>query len=394
MLTETDLMRQKESAAILPEPPTELKRISRALQQRLRESGDKNGFMDFERYMDMALYEPGLGYYSAGLHKLGASGDFITAPELGSVFAQCLARQVAEIGQQLGDWDILEVGAGTGSLAAELLNALPRHDRPRRYRILERSADLKQQQQQALSAWDIEWLDQPPTEPWQGVVLANEVLDALPVQRFCVTAGGLEQVGVDVRESLHWATRPAPAALQTQLQQALGPILADLPEGYTSEFCPLLPGWLQSLSSSLHQGVLLMVDYGYPRADYYHPERRDGTLVCHYRHRAHGDPFWWPGLQDLSCFVDFTAVAEAARDCGLDYAGYTSQARFLLATGLEHTLAGMEHLPPRERIELSRQVQALTLPGAMGEKFQVMAFCRQFASALSGFAGNDMGHRL
>jgi SAM-dependent MidA family methyltransferase len=388
-------MRANPIADILPEPPPELKQLSLQLQARMRSAADKQGFLDFATYMEMALYEPGLGYYSAGLHKLGAGGDFITAPELGSVFAQCLALQLDEIGAQLGQWEVLELGAGTGSLAAGLLQAPGLQNRPARYRILERSADLREQQRRRLAGLPVEWLDAPPSGPWQGVLLANEVVDALAVERFETSASGLAQMGVNTRSpALAWASRPAPPGLREALAERLGGQLASLAPGYRSECCTRLPAWLASVSASLQRGVALFIDYGYPRQEYYRPERRDGTLICHYRHRAHADPFYWPGLQDLSAFVDFTALAEAGQAAGLDYAGYTSQAHFLLGCGLQQVLAGLENLPQRQRLERAREVRELTLPGAMGEKFQAMALARDYPAPLRAFAGVELGAHL
>lgn len=393
-------MSTAESHAILPEPPDELKQLSRSLTARLRERLGSDNFMPFTEYMEAALYEPGLGYYSAGSVKLGRAGDFVTAPELGEVFAHCLAVQASGIGADLGEWDLLEIGAGSGRLAAGLLVAMG-EAAPRRYRILERSADLRAEQKRTLSASApalldrVEWLDAPPSEPWRGVVVANEVVDALPVERFRITGDGLEQVGVHWGKfGLEWATAPAPPALAAAVNAALGPQIEALPDGYTSEICTQLPAWLAGVTASLTRGVALLIDYGYPRPVYYRPERGDGTLVCHYRHRAHDDPFRWPGLQDITAFVDFTALAKAADGCGLDVAGYTDQARFLIACGLEDVLAGMETLPDRERFELAREVRELTLPGAMGEKFQAMALGRDFEQPLRGFALSDLRGQL
>lgn len=387
-------MRSEPSAAILPEPPVELKQLSQQLLCRMRAKADDDGFLSFEQYMEMALYEPCLGYYSAGLHKLGASGDFVTAPELGEVFGQCLARQIAEIAQRLGDWRMLEIGAGTGKLAATLLQALEPELQPKRYCILERSADLRQQQVERLTGFAVEWLDAPPDQPWKGIVLANEVMDALAVERFSISEAGLEQVGVDTTAALKWTTRPAPGPLAESIGLRLGDRLGQLPIPYVSEICTQLPAWLNSVTSSLEQGVVLLIDYGYPGPEYYRAERRDGTLLCHYRHRAHGDPFWWPGLQDLTAFVDFTSVAEAGLNCGLDYAGYTSQSQFLLACGLDRVLADLESLPQKQRLEKAREVRQLTMPDAMGEKFQVMGLSRGYANDLRGFRGQDLGRYL
>ncbi len=384
------------SHAILPDPPDELKHLGQRLCAKLRERIAGSGFLSFREYMESALYEPGLGYYSAGLVKFGADGDFVTAPELGSVFGHCLAAQAVEIGAALGEWDILEIGAGSGRLAADILDATGA-DGPTRYRILERSADLRAVQRATLESRSprylerVEWLDAPPTEQWQGVLLANEVIDALAVERFRLDGENVLQLGVETDgEGFDWTTRPAPAELADAINLALGDRRDALADGYTSEICRGLPEWLDAVTASLSEGVALFIDYGHPRDEYYRPERRDGTLVCHYRHRAHDDPFLWPGLQDITAFVDFTALAEAADACGLDCAGYAPQAQFLIGCGLEQVLAGMAELPDRARFDLARQVRELTLPGAMGEKFQVMALARNLDVPLRGFSLADL----
>ncbi len=397
-------MQPADPRFILPEPPEPLKELSRSLLARMREVQDHEGRLSFARFMDMALYEPGLGYYSAGLAKLGEDGDFVTSPELGSLFATCLARQVDEVGHALGtDWDVLEIGAGSGRLAADLLQALGAGGGrlPRRYRILERSADLRERQARTLRETvpellpRVEWLDTPPTDDWRGVLLANEVLDALAVERFRITADGPARLGVrlDDQEPA-WTQWPADGALAQQVAALQTRLPGPLGEGYTSEVCLQLTPWLQAVTRRLAAGVALFADYGYPRALYYHPERHAGTLVCQYRHRGHFDPFFWPGLQDLSAFVDFTAVAEAADSAGLEVAGYTSQAMFLFGCGLEDALHAMAELPDQERRARAHEVRELTLPEAMGEKFQVMALTRDYPHALRGFSLSDLRDRL
>ncbi|KAA9131307.1 class I SAM-dependent methyltransferase [Marinihelvus fidelis] len=382
--------------AILPEPPDELKQVSRALTGQLRARIESDGFLSFRDYMEAALYTPGLGYYSAGLAKFGADGDFVTSPELGWVFSRCLAAQAADIGHEIGRWDILEIGAGSGRLAAGVLNALG-EDGPGRYRILERSADLRAVQKDTIATHAaahldrVEWLDTPPDAPWDGVILANEVIDALAVERFTLADGVIRQLGVRIDgDGFAWDARNAPERLAGAAESALGERLGHLEDGYVSELCLDLPGWLATVTATLRRGVALMIDYGHPRDEYYRPERRDGTLVCHYRHRAHDDPFFWPGLQDLTAFVDFTAIAEAGDACGLDCAGYAPQAQFLIGCGMESVLAGMADLPDTARFDLAREVRMLTLPGAMGEKFQVMALARDFDTPLRGFGLADM----
>jgi SAM-dependent MidA family methyltransferase len=272
---------------ILPEPPTELKQLSAGLSARIRAEIEASGPMPFSRYMDLALYAPGLGYYSAGLHKLGASGDFVTAPELGGLFAACLARQVSQVASMLGIYDVLEVGAGSGKLAADLLRCLPRECSPAQYLILETSADLRRVQHDRIAAeapgWleRVAWLDQPPSGAWRGVLLANEVVDALAAERFRVSAGEIEQMCVTLQGSaLEWDLRPAPADLATAVRHIESSLGRPFPDGYRSEVRPQLAAWLDAMTGSLQQGLALVIDYGYPRREYYLPERSDGTLMC------------------------------------------------------------------------------------------------------------------
>jgi SAM-dependent MidA family methyltransferase len=389
---------------ILPEPPAELKQLSANLSARLRGEIAKSGPMPFADFMERALYEPGLGYYSAGLHKLGASGDFVTAPELGSLFAACLARQVSELADTLGDYNVLEIGPGSGKLAVDLMRALPPEHWPAHYLILETSADLRRLQRERIEAegpgWldRVSWLDAPPREPWRGLLLANEVIDALPAERFRATVGAPEQfcVGID-GDAFAWSRRPAPPELDRAVRHVEAAIGRPFPPGYCSEIRPRLPAWLRATTGQLEQGLALFVDYGYPRGEYYLPERTDGTLMCHYRHRAHDDVFFWPGLQDITAWVDFTALAEAAEACGLEVTGYASQAMFLLGCGLDKVLAKRLAESTDEGLALNAEARQLTLPGMMGERFQVMGLARELPSRalpLSGFSLQDLSYRL
>lgn len=390
---------------ILPEPPEELKRLSAELADRIRQKIVRDGPLPFSQYMEMALYEPGLGYYSAGLQKFGAGGDFVTAPQLGNVFARCLATQVSQVAEALPGYEIVEAGAGSGVLAADLLNALGDGHPPARYRILERSAHLRQVQKETIErqapGWldRVSWLDAPPEDDWQGVFLANEVLDALIVERFRIGTDGPRQMQVTAGDSgFEWADGPCPEPMQTRIHSLLDSLERPLARGYRSELNAHLPEWLDAVTASLQSGLALFIDYGYTRRDFYHPGRSDGTLICHYQHRAHADPFCWPGLTDISASVDFTALAEAADACGLEVSGYTSQAMFLLACGLGDLLAESAHLSERERLRINNQVRVLTLPGEMGERFQVMALTRgldeDLSNDLAGFSVTDLRHRL
>lgn len=389
-------MNRPKQPDILPEPPEELKQHSNRLLRRILGRIEQEGSISFAEYMALALYEPGLGYYSAGLHKFGAEGDFVTAPELGDVFAACLARQVVEVATELGVCNILEIGAGSGKLAAHLMAETDRvWTGERSYRILETSADLRAVQRQALQGhegWNVEWLDQPPQAPWRGMIIANEVIDALPVERFLVENGEVRQVCVAARDGeLKMDHREAPFELEAVVKK-----LGELPNRYCSEINPQLPAWLSAVTTGLEEGVALFVDYGYPRHEYYLPERRDGTLIAHYRHRAHDNVLRYPGLQDLTAFVDFSALAAAGKSAGLDLLGYTSQALFLMANGLDEVVQARLVGDPGEDMALNSEVRQLVLPGLMGEKFQVMAFGRGWPKGkpLRGFSFRDLQARL
>ena len=389
------------SRNILPEPPAELKQLSDSLSERIRAEIGLEGMIPFSRYMEIALYEPGLGYYSAGLHKLGESGDFITAPELGSLFAACLAKQVAEVAGSFGNYDIVEIGAGSGRLAADLLRELGPDRPPGRYRILERSADLRKVQRELIAdtAPDyldrVEWLDRPPESAWQGVLIANEVLDALAVDRFRMGQHGPELLCVAEQEGkFGWTSRTAEDSLKQAISHLESATGIEFRTGYRSEINLAMRPWLDSVTCKMTCGLALFIDYGYPRREYYLPERSDGTLMCHYRHQAHDDVFFWPGLQDITAWVDFTALAEAADACRLEVEGYTSQAMFLLGCGLDRLLIELSGDDPGERLDLNSQVRQLTLPGMMGERFKVMGLGRGLDAECSGFSLQDLRHQL
>jgi SAM-dependent MidA family methyltransferase len=359
------------------------------------------GWLSFERFMDLALYAPGLGYYSGGARKLGADGDFTTAPEVSRLFGACVAVQCAEVFSELHSGHVLEIGAGSGRLAADILTRLETEGRlPERYSILEISADLRERQRAYLGQRlphllaRVHWLDRPPEQPFEGVILANEVLDALPVARFRWSHGAVDEMGVAVsRGEFIWAARRANAAM-TRISNELSARGDPWDEGYTSEFCPRMGAWVKSVTQPLARGAVLWFDYGLPRAQYYLPERRDGTLVCHYRHRMSSDPFVHIGLQDITAWVDFTRVAEAGRDAGLELAGFTTQAHFLAGLGVDREMrlaaAGDENLFAR----LANQARQLLLPGEMGERFKVMACLRSMDLPLSGFELLDLRHTL
>lgn len=387
----------------LPRPDAEARAHSRALSERIAEEiGASGGAIRFSRFMELALYAPGLGYYSAGAAKFGQAGDFVTAPELSPLFARCLARNCAAVLASLPTGgEILELGAGSGVMAADLLAELEALDAlPHRYRILETSGELKARQQRTLRerrpelARRVDWLERPPTS-FAGVILANEVVDALPCERFQITGAGIEYLGVGYRDGRFlWRPMPADEALRAQQSRIAEALGAPLPAGYRSEWRPMLAPWLAGIAGALERGLLLLVDYGLPRAQLYHPQRADGTLICHVRHQAHADPFWWPGLQDITAWVDFTAVAEAAQSQGLVLDGFTTQAAFLMASGLDQLLAEPDHQAPRAHLEQVHQVGRLILPGEMGERFKVAGFSRDWDGQCPGLTGDDLSGSL
>lgn len=361
---------------------------------------DAGGWIGFARYMELALYEPGLGYYSAGARKFGAGGDFVTAPEVAPVFSRCLAGQCAEVLAAQGG-DVLELGAGSGAMAAAMLAELESLGAlPGRYRILDLSADLRERQRATLLAEvprlleRVEWLDRLP-DGFEGVVVANEVLDALPVERFAWRGGAVRSLGVAaVGAGFEWAEAAAGPALVAAVDAIRRDCGADWPDGYVSEVNTGLAPWLAAVGDALARGVVLLVDYGLPRREFYAAERSAGTLLCHFRHRFNDDPFARPGLQDITAWVDFTAVAEAADGAGLDVAGYTTQAHFLIGNDLAGRLQEVGEPDLVRRINLARQAMVLTLPGEMGERFKVIGLAKGYDSPLRGFAVRDLRHTL
>jgi len=386
----------------LPLPSAQALAHSKRLAGLIRsEIHDRGGAIPFSRYMELCLYSPGLGYYSAGSQKFGAAGDFVTAPEISSLFGRCLARTCDGVLEQLDHGDILEFGAGTGALAATLLAELERLGRlPGRYFILERSGELRSRQQETLNRLTprllerVDWLDKLPEGGFRGVLLANEVLDAMPVERFRWNGEGVERFHVECQgDAFGWCAREAHDA---ELVAAVHRLAEDpgLLPGYVSELNLQLSPWLQGSAAMLDRGLLLLVDYGYPRHEYYHPQYREGTLMCHYRHRAHGNPFLWPGLQDITAHVDFTAVAEAGAAAQLDVLGYTSQAWFLLDCGLDSLLQAAGPTDSAAYLRQAREAKTLILPGEMGERFKCIGLGRGLEGTVPGFRGQDFRYRL
>jgi SAM-dependent MidA family methyltransferase len=365
---------------------------------------DQGGVIGFDAFMRLALYAPGLGYYSAGATKLGAAGDFVTAPEVSSLFSRCVARQAADVLAITGG-DILELGAGSGRMAADVLTELAALDRlPGAYRILEVSADLAERQRARIAqlpaelARRVSWLDAWPERPMRGVVLANEVLDAMPVDRFVLRGRpdgiAVHALGVGLSDDgFEWREVSASPELLNAVADVVEALPAPLPDGYVSELCLAFQPWISGLAAQLEAGIALLIDYGLPRSQLYHPERARGTLRCHFRHRAHDDPFVNVGLQDITAWVDFTRVAEAADSAGLEVLGFNTQAAFLIGAGMESLLATEMELAgedARRRATLAGEARRLMLPGEMGEVFKVIALGRGIVAPLAGFATQDL----
>ncbi|MCL2525098.1 MAG: SAM-dependent methyltransferase [Betaproteobacteria bacterium] len=383
----------------LPPPDPDALAHSQRLRQWLaRAIGQEGGWLPFSRFMEGLLYAPGLGYYAAGARKFGATGDFVTAPEMTPLFAAALAAPVAA-GMAASSPAVLEFGAGSGRLAADLLLALEaRQTLPEQYFILDLSAELRQRQQANIAAAAphlaarVVWLDCLPPS-FSGVVLGNELLDALPVDIVVWREDGIfsRGVGLAADGDFMWSERPADGALLAAAREIAGE--CPLAPGYASEIGLASRAWTAEWGHRLQRGLLLLIDYGFPRHEFYHPQRGDGTLMCHYRHYAHPDPFYLPGLQDVTAHVDFTAIAAAAHSAGLDVLGYASQGRFLLECGILDRLGAI----PGDSIDYLRAASAvnkLLLPHEMGELFKVIALGRGLTEPLCGFASGDQRHRL
>lgn len=407
-------------SATLPAPGAEAAQHSTSLSEFIRrditahyDGESRGGWISFARYMELALYSPGLGYYAAGAHKFGEAGDFITAPELSPLFGRTLARQVAEITASSAP-HILELGAGSGKLAVDMLAELEQlGSLPDSYAILEVSADLRARQQTFLRERlphlldRVHWLDELP-ERYSGAIVANEVLDALPVHLVHWRDSAISERGVALARSTPPDAR-LPGGLGAAAdengfiwqERAIGdPALLHaaqkikVPDDYVSEICLAARGLVNSLAQRLEQGAMLFIDYGFGAREFYHPQRRSGTLMCHYRHHAHDDPFFLPGLQDITAHVNFTDIAECGIDAGLELLGYTSQAFFLINCGITDLIGETSPENLRDYLPLSAQLQKLTSPAEMGELFKVIAFGKKLANPLSGFTGGDLTRTL
>lgn len=378
-----------------PPDPTALA-LSDALLASIRHTIDQSpdGAIAFSRFMDLALYSPGLGYYSAGASKFGQEGDFITAPEISPLFSQTCADAFIPCLQQLGpDSRLVEIGAGSGAFARTVLERMNRQQTlPACYSILETSADLRARQREYMMTHlpeeivqRVEWLDRPLTSGWKGILFANEVVDALPATRFLVKDGAFyeEMVTMNSAGALACTYRPASDALCTYLRQVENTIGRRLAEGYRSECLPQLPAWLRAITAGLEQGIVILMDYGFPRSEYYHPDRCEGTRRAYFRHRVHNNVYQWPGLQDITASVDFTALAEAGYQAGLALEGYCSLSQFLRHHGLDQRLIeasgqlDADDMLAQQR--LHSQMRRLLFPEHMGECFQVIAFSLHFA---------------
>ncbi|MFA6014512.1 MAG: class I SAM-dependent methyltransferase [Gallionellaceae bacterium] len=375
-----------------PEALAHSARLCELIQQDIILQG---GWIPFSRFMELALYAPGLGYYTAGAHKLGEAGDFITAPELSSLFGRTLAKQLTEI-MQSSTPHILELGAGSGKLAVDILGELEKLEAvPESYSILEVSADLRERQQQLIRekiphlASRVFWLDVLP-EKISGAVIGNEVLDALPVHLLSWENGSILERGVCNKDTrFSWQDKPLQNPALSDIARQL-----DVPDSYLSEISPEVRGLISSICERMELGAMLFIDYGFGAREYYHAQRNRGTLMCHYRHHAHDDPFYLPGLQDITAHVDFTAVAEAAIDHGAHFLGYTSQANFLINNKIIELLKTISPNDINTYAPLSAQLQKLTSPAEMGELFKVIALGKGLDVPLSGFLRGDLSRLL
>ena len=382
---------------------------SEHLRSMIRDEISANGgAISFTRYMQLALYTPGFGYYSGGSSKLGGSGDFVTAPEISPLFSSCIARQCQQVLEIIGIADILEVGAGSGTMACEILNTLERAGTlPDHYFILEVSADLRERQQRNIQQLiphlqqHVYWLDSLPDNGFKGVVLANEVLDAMPVHRVHIGKDTEQEFCIRIREdAFEWCLTDIDNNYLRQrtsdIRQMLDGVIDD--DGYITEVNLAAESWLRSIGELLDRGVVIIIDYGFHRREYYHPQRREGTLMCHYRHRNHADPLILTGLQDITSHIDFTAMTEAGDEAGLNVAGFSTQGHFLLACGLlelaGERFSGQPAGSSIEEIRQAQEIKKLTLPQEMGELFKVLALSRGIDMPLLGFSLKDDRARL
>jgi SAM-dependent MidA family methyltransferase len=396
--------------ADLPAPSEDEQGRSKGLSICLRELIATKGPLPFREFMRAALYDPQYGYYTAGSPVFGADGDFVTAPELSPLFAYSLAKQYVEVSTEMPQAEILEIGAGSGRMAVDILRYLARHDcLPECYNIYELSPVLRERQRQLLVEQipallpKIRWLESLQGLCMRGVIFANEVLDAMPVDIFCKRTDGIDARHVlwndartDTGGVFEWLDIPANEDLQAAVREIESDLGAPLPEGYCSEVNLNIAPWFKTLSDCLIQGVMLAIDYGYSRKLYYSVERTMGTLMCHYRHYVHDDPLRWPGTQDITAHVDFTAAAIAATEAGFEVKGYSDQAGFLLACGINDLM--IECAPAMDEVAkfgMAQELKNLLLPSGMGERFKVLAITKRYDRPLPGICdSNDRRHLL
>lgn len=387
----------------LPEPSSDALEHSQKLVTKIRkEIEDNHGSISFRRYMEMALYEPALGYYVSGSHKIGVQGDFMTAPEISPLFSLCVAEQCKEIllklNEDSSEVNILEFGAGSGAMTAIILNELEQENAlPKSYFILDLSPDLKQRQKETLAEQvphlldRVKWISELPKR-FTGVILGNEVLDAMPVDVFT------QQNKTIYEHHVVWSENKLLEELQPASKHLSKKVMSlDISHEstpYTSEINPNLNAWFSALSKCMRKGVVLLADYGYSQSEYYFEERNKGTLICHYQHLVNEAPLLYSGLQDITANVDFTAVAEAADDAKFDVIGYTTQANFLTNTELEKFFMRSLQRSPSEQFQLSQQVRKLSLPSEMGERFKFIGLSKNYQSTLKGFSSMDLRHKL
>lgn len=398
---EEQLYQSSRDSKDLPVPGDLAQQHSEKLIGLIKNEIDNNdGAISFQRYMELALYAPGLGYYAAGSNKLGEEGDFITAPEISTLFSQALANAIIPALDNASV--ILEVGAGRGRMAADILVYLQQQNKlPEEYWILELSADLRERQKNTIEETapelldKVKWLNSLP-DNFSGVVLANELLDAMPVQLFQKNENDISEVNVV------WKEDKFSFQLQSSFDQRLitrvkdieNELGADLNSGYVSEVNFAAEDWIKSIAERLQQGVIVLIDYGFPRHEYYHEQRSQGTLMCHYRHRTHPDAFVYPGLQDITAHVDFTAMADAALEANMRVIGYTNQVSFLMGAGLMELADLNEDGEVKEQIKITSQIKKLTLPHEMGELFKVIGFSKDCDISLPAFEFRDLRENL
>lgn len=410
------------SLSKLPQPTLEECQHSLQLLTQIIQEINLTGPITFARFMELALYAPHLGYYRSGLQKFGKTGDFITAPELSPFFSKCVAKQCQQILTHFSSpGDILEFGPGSGIMAKEIITELAKlHTLPRHYYLLELSAELKHRQQLYLQQQLPEffhlftWLEQLPQKPINGIILANEVVDAMPVHKFCWQQDQLYEYCVAVNSNqyhsvapmqtpqfmqstpLCWQINPSHSEMLSQRVNEIQVNLRHLPY-YSSEINLMLPSWIASLADCLNQGLILIIDYGFPEHEYYHCDRNEGTIMCHYRHHGHSNPLIFPGIQDMTAHVDFTAIARAAIRNGLTVAGFTHQAGFLLNCGLDQYVSHYleaNKINETSHFNIISQIKMLTSPSEMGELFKTIALTKNIQEPLLGFSAFNQIARL